>query len=166
MNARIVLILMGLALFSGCLQPQFVVQSSRASMEYLNQYAHFLQQPSEKSLLDLLITCSEEGPHGETLLVTRDCLLVPDSVITNINGIEYSTSEIALACFTAMTGSAAPLNGLRVKAIISRYIDDTTYRYHIYNVEPSETTNIYRVVSIWIDGYFAGKANKQTILFW
>jgi hypothetical protein len=162
MNARIIIASVVLSLLGGCLRPQLAVRPSTDRLEVLNRYERFQDQPSKERLLDLLVACSETKPTEETFIALRDHLRKPDRAITAIDGVDYTDHAITVACLSAIMGTILPTDSLAVKAIVSRRVGDTPYRYHLHVIEPDDARRLDRIASAWIDGFLAGRRIRES----
>ena len=137
--------------------PQDQRGHSIAQDSLVQLYDQLLNEPSEDRLLKVLLFCSEQHVTEDDLLMLRNRLREPDQIAGTINGVEFTRHEFALACLREVIGSSLQTDGLPVKAILSRNIADVPYRYHLYAVRTDDSESLDKMVSLWINGFMAGR---------
>jgi len=158
MRWLIILSVMVLVPLVGCLGHQAADLKSNDYNRTSTLYNALLDRPSKEHLLDLLCSCSDEYPPSEeSLMFLLDRLKETDRTVCTVDGVEYKDHEIVVACLYELTAYSIDMCLFPVKAIISRRVDETLYRYHIYTIEDRDASRVEQFASVWIDGYFEGK---------
>ena len=137
-------------------------ETSQSPVSLSSLYDQLLASPSEERILDLLLSCSQQVPAEDALVLLRDRFRQPERVVVEFNGVEFTNHELALVCLRAFIGSELNVSGLQVKAILSRRVLDVPYRYHIYELEPGDEQRLDHDVSLWIAGFMAGRKSSNS----